>query len=337
MKYSVFIVFVLCVLGLSGTVCAQINTISPTEINVSMLPENPGPNQPVSISLTSFATDINNANITWKIDGKTQKQGIGEKAFSFTAGAMGKETRIDITAVTAEGETINKTVVINPSTVDLIWQSDGFVPPFYKGKSLFSHQDRVTVIALPHITSGGGELSAKNLVYKWKNNDNVMEASSGYGKNSYTFDASLISRPVDIEVDITSPDTGDTAVTDITLSPIDPSIVFYQKNPLYGIEFQKALTGTVFLDSSKEITVTAMPFYFGAVSPSSSNLTYTWSINGSPVNNTSSQTEVFRQKEGTSGASNISLSIENSSKILQSASESFNLLFGATNNVQPSL
>lgn len=311
---------------------AQVGNLAQTDINVDMVPQNPGPNQAVSVSLTSYSTNINAANITWKINGKTQKTGVGEKLFSFKTGDMNVKTTLDISVQTTEGEAIKKTLVIEPSSVDLIWQSYGFVPPFYKGKTIFSHQNKITFIAVPHITSGsGGEIPAKNLIYKWKNNGTVIDNLSGYGKNTYTFVSSLISRPMDIEVEVSSQTTGGTGYASINVNPAEPSVIFYAKDPLYGIEFQKALHDNVELDTSKELTVLGVPFFFGTSDMSDPDLSYKWSINGSPINNgSSSATQVFRQSEGTSGTSNISLSIESDSKILQSASNSFNLTFGGS-------
>ncbi len=330
MKYSIFILLFVCILGFSGVARAQLNSLSQTDINVDMVPQNPGPNQMVSISLTSYSTNINAANITWKVNGKTQKTGVGEKLFSFKTGDMNVKTTLDISVQTIEGEVIKKTLIIEPSGVDLIWQSYGFVPPFYKGKSIFSHQNKITFIAVPHITSGSGaEIPAKNLIYKWKNNGTVIDNLSGYGKNTYTFVSSLISRPMDIEVEVSSQTAGSTGYASINVNPTEPSVIFYAKDPLYGIEFQKALRDAIRLDASKELTVLGVPFFFGTTGLSDPNLSYKWSINGSPINNGSnSGTQVFRQSEGTSGTSNISLSIESGNKILQSASGSFNLTFG---------
>jgi hypothetical protein len=59
----------------------------------------------------------------------------------------------------------------------------------------------------------------------------------------------------------------------------------------------------------------------------------TWSVNGSIINNNSNQNiQVFRKKDGAVGTARISLSTENISKILQSASGSFDLKFSSKNS-----
>ena len=313
---------------------AQLAGQSQSDINVNMIPENPGPNQIVDVSLTSYTTDINAANITWKINGKTLKTGEGEKAFNFTTGGMNTTTVFEVLVLTIEGKTIDQTFNIKPTLVDLMWQSDSFTPPFYKGKAMFSHENKITFIALPHITDGSGqEISAKNLIYTWTQNGSVMDSDSGYGKNTYTQVASLISRPIDVSVRVTSTDTDGVGSAEIVATPANPFIIFYENNPLYGIEFQKALQNNVDMKDSQEITVLGVPFFFGTLTPTPPELSYKWSVNGVPINNDpSANMEVFRGKEGTSGTSNISLSIENSQKILQYTSNNFNLSFGNTTN-----
>lgn len=333
MRQLVFILMLVCTFGFFGVADAQLSNLPQTEIVVQMIPENPKPNDTVSVLVNSYATNIDTAKITWKINGKTMKSGTGEKNFSFKVGGMNTTTTLGIVIETSGGETINKTYNIKPTSVDLIWESEGFVPPFYKGKSLFSHQNKITITAVPHITnSSGQEIGAYNLVYKWKKNGSVIDGASGFGKNSYSFISSLISRPFSIEVDVSTVDSDATGYARIDLAPSEPFVLFYKKDPIYGIEFQKALQNNVELKNSVEITTIGIPMFFGTTDPNAPELNYKWYINGTPIDSGSGlSTQVFRQKEGTSGTSNISLSIENSKKILQYASGNFNLMFGSSN------
>ncbi len=334
MKYSLntlyFVILLSCFFVYSSRVDAQLAGTSQSDINIQMVPQNPGPNEPVSVTLSSYSTNINSATITWSVNGKVIKKGVGEKTFEFTSGDTNTTTTLNIIVRTIDGDVIQNTLKIKPSSVDLLWESQSFVPPFYRGKSLFSHQNSITFIAVPHITSGSGvEIGAQNLLYTWKINGVVKENESGYGKNTYNLVGSLISRPFKTEVSVSSPTSGASGYAMTIVNPIEPFVVFYKKDPLYGIEFQNALYGTELLDS-KEITVIGMPFFFGTADPRS-NLLYKWSINGAPIDGDTLQTtRVFRQTEGASGTSKISLSIEHASKILQVASASFNLMFGSS-------
>ena len=324
MKYTLFILFLIIITAIIVPTGTNAIGLEGSDVNVEMIPENPRPNESVYVTLTSYITDINLAIITWKINGKTESSGRGAKQFSFNTGAMNTTTTLDVIITTTEGQTITKTIKTKPSSVDIIWQSEGTVPPFYKGKTLWGHENIITFIALPHITgSNGVEISSKNLVYKWSQNGRVAESQSGYGRNTFTVVPTIISRPMNIQVEVTGVASG-VGQSSIYVAPIESSVVLYSKHPLYGIEFQKALTGTVELNASKEIILLAIPFYFKGP-----GLSYKWSINNIPIGNApDSNTQVFRQKEGVSGTSRISLSVENSQRILQLAGTEFNLKFG---------
>jgi hypothetical protein len=333
MRYSVFILLFISFFCTNSVLNAQSDSLSTTPINIEVLPENPNPNEPVKITVNSFSTDINSASITWIVNGKISKTGIGEKVFILTVGDTGTNTKLDIVVKTKEGETVNNTLNFSPVAVDLVWQSESFVPPFYKGKAMYSHQNNVTIIAIPHIVSNGKEINPKNLVYSWSKDDRVIESDSGYGKNTFTFEGSLISRPVKVEVRVGSPITGDSGYAHLTMTPTEPTIVFYKKDPLYGIEFQKAIIGDYNIDDINEINVVSIPLFFGVTEVRSTDLFYKWMINGASLNNESGlNSQIFRKKEGVSGKSSISLSIENSNKILQYASENFGLTFNNIKN-----
>ena len=329
MKCSVFILIFISIFGVFSVAHAQLNLMLETEINVTVIPENPGANEKVVASVTSYGTDLNAAKITWGVDGKIIKSGTGVKSFGFTTGSPGTETVLDITIETAEGQNIKRTVSVKPVSVDLLWQSESFIPPFYKGKAMFSHQNKVTFIAVPHIIgSNGTEISSANLIYKWKKNGSVIEDASGFGKNTYSLVGSLISRPMSVSVNVTSMNGDGVGFASVNLNPSEPQIIFYNKSPIYGIEFQKALGGTVGMGKSRESTIIGQPLFFGVTNSVSRDLTYKWSVNGEPTAGYNEDSQVFRKPDGVGGVSSIELNITNNRKILQYASNSFNLSFG---------
>jgi hypothetical protein len=301
-------------------------------VNVQIVPEVPKAGDTVYVYLTSYATDINAANITWKVNEKIIKKGIGEKVFNFVMGPDGQTTKLGIVISTKDAGTITKDIDLKPASVDLVWESHGFVPPFYKGKSLFAHEDRVTVIAFPHIIGQNGvELNPKSLIYKWKKDGSVVENLSGYGKDTFTFEGSLISRPVTISVEVSS-ESGQ-AYGYMTLEPVDPFVLLYKKDPIHGIQFQSALTRNISLSNTNEITIIGVPFFFDKEAQNRKEINNSWSINGKPVNNERSQwIQTFRPNEGTKGSSIISLSVENEDKILQTSSNTIKLIFNNENN-----
>ena len=151
---------------------------------------------------------------------------------------------------------------------------------------------------------------------------------SGYGKNTYTMQTSIISRTLDVQVQVTSPITNSSGASEVVVAPIDPEVVLYEKHPLYGIQFQRTLSNLFTLNNSKEIEVVSEPYFFGTEDMHDTKLSYKWNINNSEFDgDTTRVSRVFRQAEGTSGTSFISVAVENAEQILQSARGEFSLVF----------
>ena len=300
------------------------------DIAVEFSPSAPGPNQTVKAVASSYSVDLNSSKITWSVNGKTKAGGTGMTGFSFTTGSTGQTTTIDVTISTLNGQIINKTFSIKPADVDLIWQADSYTPPFYEGKALFGHEELLEFVAIPHIlNSNGAEIPASQLIYKWTRNDTVLGDFSGYGKNTYTKLDPIISVPVDMQVEVTTQDGTGIADAETIATPVDPQIVFYRRDPLYGIQFQSAAPSSLAL-TGNEMEILAAPFYFAKDDITAGNLQYAWSINGQTIDNDLSKTDrVFRPVSGASGTSNISLSVSNPNKILQTANNNFNLSFSS--------
>lgn len=332
-RYVILLLLFVIFFGNSQVANSQISTGGDGDFLIEFAPEIPKANELVGVFVKSYSTNIDTANFTWRVNGKTIKSGVGEKNFTFTMGDNGQRITLDLTIKSAEGAVLQKNYSFLPSSVDLIWQSSGYVPPFYKGKALFAHQNTVSVVAIPHIPNQNGiEMNPKNMIYKWKKNGSVIESASGFGKNVYTLDGSLISRDINISVEVVPQDESSVGYSTITIKPITPSVIFYKKDPLYGINFQKALGVDESFGNSNEISLFASPFFFDLVN-SEDYISYKWLINGIGISDSvGTRNQTFRQKEGTGGTSNISLIVENSDKLLQYATKNIGLTFKLNEN-----
>lgn len=329
MRLPVFICLIfISIFGVFITTNAQGFGVDEGNLIIEFIPEIPKENEIVYVYVKSYSLNVDSAKFTWKINGKTIKSGYGEKVFNFTMGEIGQKINLDMIVDTLESGLMQKNYSFVPVSIDLIWQSNGYVPPFYKGKSLFGHQNNISVIAVPHIPGPNGvDMNPKNMIYKWKKNGSVMENASGFGRNVLNFEGSLISRDINITVEVTSSDEKGFAYGNTKIKPINPSILVYKKDLIYGIEFQKAIIGDYKINNLNEISLFAAPFFFEDLDYDN-DLAYKWSINGIPIRDIpGSGTQVFRKKEGAIGTSNISVSIENTERILQFAESKLNLTF----------
>lgn len=294
---------------------------------IILTPASPGANENVSLKIESFSFDLNSSEIIWAVNGVIKDKGFGKKVFSFKTGSIGSVSLIKAVIKTKEGETVEKTLVVRPAGVDIIWEADSYTPPFYKGKALYGYQNLVTVIALPNIiNSNGVKINPENLIYKWTKDGKVLGGVSGYGKSKFSFSKSILSRPDEIEVEVTSSDKKIKASGNITIEPIEPKVVIYENNPLYGIIYEKAISGEFKLNGN-EITLITTPYFFGK-NDVGQKIIHDWKMNGRSINNKQDEIQAtFRNSENVRGSTKISVDLQNEGKELQSARTDFLLNF----------
>lgn len=206
-------------------------------------------------------------------------------------------------------------------SVDLLWQGETYVSPFYKGRSLWSNQSRITFLAMTH-----GLGNPANLNYKWTKNGTVLGNINGIGKNTLSFTDSILSRPQTIRVDIISSDQKTVlASASVDVAPTPPILAIYENNPLYGFMFHKETDGAHELQN-KEVTFTAFPFFFSVLNRMDNTVSYEWRTNIGDIETKNSVT--YRAPDDATGTSQIQASVSNKEKILQSSGKNFLIQFG---------
>jgi hypothetical protein len=299
------------------------------QVQSSIVPENPLPGQDVTISLTAYGSDINTANISWSVNGTVIQKGTGLDQFSFTAGKNGEAKNVVATILFENLPVITKTFTITPQEVSILYEADSYTPPFYKGKGLYGLEGTVTFVAIPNIVSSTGiKLNPNNLIYKWTIDGTVLGSKSGYGKNSLSYTGSILGKDVFVMVDVTSPDKTTTGKGIMLLSVEKPEVLLYEKNPLYGILFNKELSSNGISLSEREVTIEAIPFSTSASNANSNNLSYSWLINSSKIPVPTNQNYVtFRNATGQKGSSLVSVLVNNTDHFLQQMQNSLSIKF----------
>ena len=294
----------------------------------NIFPQSPGPNTDVSVGIQSFIYDLNSSNIKWSVNGGVVKEGVGEKSISFSTGNLGEVYNISVSARTSSGILFSKQTTIRPAIVDIIWETDGYVPPFYKGKRLYSPESKITVVAITNfIDSNGVAVSRDNAVYNWSNNKDPLVRFSGFGKKSLSVTGSLFENTETFSLTVNSSDGGFSAKGDIAIPAISPGIVFYENNPLYGILYNSAITGGVNMRGD-EMTVLAVPYFFSGTSGNNFGLNFNWLMNGGEVRPTEASDQItLRREGGASGRANLSLTVRNKDKILQASTAQISISF----------
>ncbi|MGH7249697.1 MAG: hypothetical protein ACREGC_01870, partial [Minisyncoccia bacterium] len=154
---------------------------SQSSLLVNVAPQNPAPGENTTITLSSYASNLDSVLISWSVDGKNVASGIGKKTFSLNAPSLGGESDVVATVSLPDGALQTK-VIIKPAVMVLLWQAtDSYVPPFYKGKAFPTPESQVKVVAIPQIKSGGKIVDPNNLTYVWQKDYTNNPNGSGYG------------------------------------------------------------------------------------------------------------------------------------------------------------
>lgn len=305
---------------------AQLIGISENDVSVGIYPESPQPKDPVTVTIETYSFNLDNSNTKWYVNGNLAQEGKGLKTLTFQVGNLGQTSNVRIVIDSDKGQLI-KTIAITPSVVTIVWEADTYTPPFFKGKALFSHQSTITFMAQPQLVTGGRTLNPANLIYTWSKEGTVLGSQSGYGKQTLTLTGSVISRSMKVMVEVQDPTSGATASGVIQVDPIEPEVSMYIVDPLYGVQYNKAIKGNLPLNG-KEVTLTAVPYFFSNAESESGSISYNWSINSNTISDgLNTRTRVFRKVGEVFGISNIGLKILQENRLLQFASYNLSIDF----------
>ena len=309
----------------TAAVAQSLSFNEPVLIQVS--PESPRPGQTVTISLQSYTTDLNRADIQWRIDGKPLRSGIGVTHTTIQMGVFGTVARVSIAVKTSEGTSFSKEIVLRPTEVDIVWETKSYTPPWYKGKALAAAGSSVTVSAFARLLASNGQtISPKELVYQWRQDGKTLGNLSGYGKSTITipgprFEATVIS--------VTVSNYGNTVqgMGGVTIQPETPKVLVYEDNPLLGVRYEAAIQNSFSLTGS-ETRVSAQPYFFAVSNRNDPALEYQWEVNGEEVASGDTPSSLVLRPGSGSGFAKIAVGVQHTRVLLQRAGVEFLAQFG---------
>lgn len=309
---------------------AQTTGVDPVQYVVS--PQVPGPNTQVTIEAQGVGSFIGDAKITWQVGGATALSGVGARDFTFTTGVLGSQTRVSVTINSPTQGTFTHEFIFTPSTVNLVWEADTTVPPFYQGKALYSAGSMLKVVAFPTVIQNGTHVSAASLSYQWSVNDTPLTAQSGLGQNVLTFQGDQLQAQEDVVVGVYL-GANEVGYSEIVIPAAQPQVVFYDSDPLRGVLWDDALPSALSLTGS-ELTVAAVPYFFSNQSARAGMLAYNWTLNGQDTTGPSAAQGLLtlRQTGSGTGAAQLGVSVQNNNtdKLVQAATAALTLVFGQT-------
>ncbi|KKW19526.1 MAG: hypothetical protein UY63_C0011G0008 [Parcubacteria group bacterium GW2011_GWA2_51_10] len=255
---------------------------APNLITVTMRPEHPGPLARIELTAHSSSIDLSRSELRWHANGKLLVSGAGATTAEVVAGPLGSVTSVSVSAqdgaARAEGS-----AVLRPVELDLLWESDSYTPPFYRGRALPSAGSNIRLQAVARLKRAGGTLiPERDIVYTWRRNGSVVASASGKGKSSATLPAPSLFGADTISVSAASTDGVLEGSSSIRIPSLEPILFLYEDHPIFGVLYNRELSGQSTVAES-ELTFAAVPYFASTESPDDRNLKWQWRINGREI------------------------------------------------------
>ena len=307
--------------------------VVPAPLQYIVAPETPGAYEKVIISVQGVGSFLGSADITWSLNGKVVKEGIGERDYTFTTGALGEKTTVRVNIDSSQGF-FAQTFTFNPSRINLLWEAYTTVPPMYRGKALYSAGSDYKIVALPTVYSGSSRVAASALSYQWFYKGDSVPEQSGLGRNTFSNTGDQLQAGEDISVEVYY-GVNKVGRAELFLATRDPLLVFYQRDALRGVLYDTAMPSAISL-AGKEITLQAEPYYFSVASKKAGLIPFVWTLNDTETTGPDSARGILtlRQTGSGEGRATVGVSMQNGNadQLIQTASAALQIVFGAQSN-----
>jgi hypothetical protein len=288
-------------------------------ISITMNPFSPAAGDTVHLTAESPLFELSESMITWSAGGKTIAQGKGMTDASVTIDTKGTPIAITVSAVDQNWGVAQKSAVVSPPQIDILFDADTFVPPFYSGRALPSAEAMLRLQALVRFIRADGSLTPDNIIfYSWKRNGAPMGSVSGLGRSSITVPAPALFGTDTISLDARSDDGAFSGTKSVSIASREPVVVLYEDNPLFGILFHKALASAIGVAETR-MTFAAIPYFATAKNADDPLLRYAWSVNGQSIGSSKTQPSELTVNADRGGVADIRLSLSHMSNLFLGA------------------
>lgn len=301
-------------------------------VRILMNPIHPRPGDTVTVSLESSLADLSRSTVSWKIDGRPI--GGAQKTITLTAPSLGSQTDVRADIATPEGSLLVARTTITPTEMDILYDSDSYVPAFYAGRALPSAG---TTLRLETVTrfkkSNGSFVPTSDILYTWRRNGQVVGNVSGRGKSSATMPSPLLFSTDTISVEAESVDGIFSGTALAVIRSADPVVRLVEDHPLFGLRFNHSFKSSESV-VGKEVVVAAIPFFASAKTPTDSDLLYEWTVNGRRVETKDATRNALALGAQEGGTARIGLSLSHAANIFFGADNRWTISFASETSVQ---
>lgn len=303
---------------------AQTIPLLETSLELQVIPNSPGPFDMVTVRVQNVSGSSGGQTYQWRVNGAPVDQGLGRDTITTTLGDVGSATVISVT-ITENGTLVGeKSITLRPASLDIVWEGNTYRPPLYSGRPLPTGSSVTTLHAVPNMTQNGVRVSSSNLTYTWYINSSQTPHRRGLGLDTILVTSPQFENEFTVSVIAETRDGTQRAQKEVAIRPQRPEIVIYERPPLLGMRFDRAIADTATLDGN-EMTFVAFPLFVNALAGPE----YTWEVNGALVTETGrTDREVTLRRSGEgSGRFSIEFSLKNANALFERAASNFLLTF----------
>ena len=237
-----------------------------------------------------------------------------------------KSISVSLAKINPKAET---EAIINPTELDLLVDSDSYVPPFYRGAARPSAGTNLRLQALPRFKRGNAFVPASELTYTWRRNGEVLGSISGRGRAAVTLPVEHLFGTDVISVEARSSDGKLSHISSVSISAAEPILALYENHPLYGVLYNRALSNSASVSGS-EATFAAIPFFAQARSIYDPALQFEWRVNSTDIPaNLKNPGELTINAENSSGVAFIELAVTHATNFFLDAKGVWNVTFSS--------
>lgn len=317
--FAIFLAFILLPLAAGAQSFPGLGNIGGDTFSLSASPQYPSPYSQAIVSVMSSSLNLTNATLTVSVGGKETYKG-SVHTFSVQLGGAGTVTNVRAT-ISSGGTSYNQTLSIQPQDVVLIVEPVSSAPPLYPGKPSVPLNGEVRLVAMANLKNANGKTSSPTTyAYAWTVDGVQMPDSSGIGKSSIITGSPLQYRESKVSVAVTNANGSLLGGDSLSLYALDPTVRVYENDPLLGIRYSHALSGSYTIGGA-EATLYAAPF---SLPTTNGAPLVQWFLNGSAAQTGNSIT----LRPAGSGQGSAALSLTASGDESTTATANFSLLFG---------
>jgi hypothetical protein len=292
---------------------AQIPVANPLgpQTSLVLFPSYPSPGQDFTVTLDDYSGGSFGASISWFVNGAELPDSKNARSITLNAGAAGTSQRIEALLAVPNGPSQRVVASITPRYLDIIFEPQTHVPSFYKGRSLPSQGSVVNATALLH----GTTLSTNDLVYTWQVGSAVINGGPLRGQNKISF-TTPPGREIIVSLQVTNNAGEVLAKRTLSLPSVDPELLYYEVNTLYGV-MPRSLSTLLLISNSA--TIRAVPYYLDSRVYNQPDVSV-WEIDGDEYNSgTSNPYEITIQRVNFGGSSELEFHVRSTTNFLQGA------------------